>query len=562
MNFERVSEGFAILCDHQGNVQHLLHDSIGIESQVETGRPFTRLIERQSMRKALSMLVELRREGAAFDWELAVPRDSGTMVFHFAGLQVNGALLIVGSRNRIEVMAFYEDLMKINNEQMNALRRLSKARVEVSRQRDRQDQDVYEELSRLNNELVNLQRELSQKNVRLEELNQLKNEFLGMAAHDLRNPLAAILSYSEFLIEQAGPTMSEENRSFLDIIYQSSEFMLQMVNDLLDITTIESGQLRLEPQPTDVGSLLEDNLAVNRMLAEKKSIRIEFRPQGSLPDRMQLDRSKFEQVLNNLLSNAIKYSYPDSVIRVWTEIRAEEWWLAVEDQGQGIAVDELDAVFRIYDRTSAQGTAGERSTGLGLAITKRIVEGHGGRIWVESDEGEGSTFYVALPLPDPERSAEPQANGLEGIEHASEAEVYARPGVGMARRVLVADDDQIGRRVTRKLLERQGCLVSVAKNGRKALEMWQAEPFDLLFFDVHMPEMDGIEATRRIRELEAEMEGHLHTPIVALTAGLQRSERQAYLDAGMDACLGKPLRAPDVAEVLARLAPLDDPVAP
>lgn len=561
MNFERVSEGFAVLCDRQGNVRHLLHDSIGIESGVEAGCPFTRLIERQSMRKALSMLVELRREGAAFDWELAVPWDGGTIVLHFAGLQVNGDILIVGSRSRVEVMAFYEDLMKINNEQMNTLRRLSKARVEVSRQRDRQDQDVYEELSRLNNELVNLQRELSQKNARLEELNQLKNEFLGMAAHDLRNPLAAILSYSEFLIEQAGPTMSEENRSFLEIIYNSSEFMLQMVNELLDITTIESGQLRLEPQPTDVRSLLEDNLAVNRILAEKKSIRIEFEPWGALPDRMSLDRSKFEQVLNNLLSNAIKYSYPDSVIRVWMEIHGDEWWLVVEDQGQGIAADELDAVFRIYDRASAQGTAGERSTGLGLVITKRIVEGHGGRIWVKSEEGRGSTFYVALPRPECERSTEPQAEAENGIEPIPEATPALRADVGMSRRVLVADDDQIGRRVTRKLLERQGCLVSLVENGREAVEMWQAEPFDLLFLDVHMPETDGIEATRIIREREAELEGRPHTPIVALTAGLQRSERQAYLDAGMDACLGKPLRAPDVAGVLERLAPLDNPVA-
>ncbi len=514
------------------------------------------------MRKALNMLVELRQEGAAFDWELAVPQEGGTVVLHCAGFRVNGDMLIVGSRNRVEVMAFYEDLMKINNEQMNALRWLSKERVEASRERGLQDQDVYEELSRLNNELVNLQRKLSQKNARLEELNQLKNEFLGMAAHDLRNPLAAILSYSEFLIEEAGPDMSEEHRDFLEIIYGSSEFMLQMVNDLLDITTIESGQLTLEPEPTDVGALLADNLAVNRVLAEKKSIRIQFEPHGALPDRLRLDRSKFEQVLNNLLSNAIKYSYPESVVRVRTEIRGEEWWVAVEDEGQGISSDELDAVFRIYDRTSAQATGGERSTGLGLAITKRIVEGHGGRIWVESEEGMGSTFFVALPLPESERVSVEGADTEREMAADHEEAGTSSPEVGMARRVLVADDDTIGRQVTRKLLERQGCLVSLAENGREAIEMWEAEPFDLLFFDIHMPEMDGIQATRRIREREAEMEGAPHTPIVALTAGMQQSERETYLEAGMDAYLGKPLRAPEVADVLDRLAPLDNPVAP
>jgi signal transduction histidine kinase/ActR/RegA family two-component response regulator len=523
------------------------------------------------------MLVELRREGSAFDWELAVPQDGEAVVLHFAGFRVSEDLLIVGSRNRVEVMAFYEDLMKINNEQMNTLRRLSKERAEASRTRGRQDQDVYEELSRLNNELVNLQRELSQKNTRLEELNQLKNEFLGMAAHDLRNPLAAILAYSEFLIEQAGPEMNEEHSHFLEIIHSSSEFMLQMVNDLLDITTIESGQLTLEPQETDVLSLLEDNLTVNRVLAEKKSIHIEFEPRGSLPDRLMLDRSKFDQVLNNLLSNAIKYSYPESEICVWTEIRDNEWWIAVEDEGQGIPEDEQDAVFRIYDRTSVRSTSGERSTGLGLAITKRIVAGHRGRIWLESEEGVGSTFYVALPLSD---SLETEAAKTAVTDNdASRSTTTARSaqdidadtlslgseasqdGVGMARRVLVADDDEISRRVTRKILERQGCLVSLAKNGYDAVEMWDEDDYDVLFLDVNMPDVDGIEAVRRIRAREAEIVGHPHTPIVALTAGMQAAEREACLDAGMDACIVKPLRAAEVASLLERLAPLDNPVA-
>jgi len=258
------------------------------------------------------------------------------------------------------------------------------------------DSALYDELSRLNNELVAMQRELAKKNVELEQLNALKNQFLGIAAHDLRNPLSVIMSYSEFLKEDAGAVLNDEQREFLDIIRASSRFMLNLVNNLLDVAQIEAGQLRLDLQPLDLVALIRHNIMLNRVLAAKKQIEIELMDEP-LP-LLLLDASKIEQVLNNLLSNAIKFSPPRTTIRVRVARADDQILLAVQDQGPGIPPNELDKLFKPFQRTSVKSTAGEKGTGLGLSIVKKIVEGHHGKIWVESQVGQGTTFFVALPL--------------------------------------------------------------------------------------------------------------------------------------------------------------------
>jgi signal transduction histidine kinase len=291
-------------------------------------------------------------------------------------------------------------MVRINNEQMNALRRAVKENVVLTGEAQR-DQELYEELSQLNNELVNLQRELSRKNAELARLNELKNQFLGMAAHDLRNPLAAIQAYSEFLIEETGPELSDEHQEFLNVIHESSYFMVQLVNELLDVSTIESGQLRLNRSYTDLVALVRRSVELNNTLAHKKDITLTLEVAGDFPT-VAIDGSKMVQVVNNLISNAIKYSYPDSNVLIRLRRDDGRATLLVADEGQGIPEDETDKLFQYFGRTSVQTTAGERSTGLGLAIARNIVVGHGGEIWAESEVGEGSTFYVSLPLSSPE----------------------------------------------------------------------------------------------------------------------------------------------------------------
>jgi signal transduction histidine kinase len=433
------ASGIALMCDTQGTIQYVIRDELNLGDRIAPGRPLTLVVDRASFQKALNFLVTLREQKAAFDWEMNITVDGSegdeTMTLHFAGglitgleerrdardvvggapLEESALLLIVGARTSNGVRMLYEALMRINNEQMNALRAAVKTQTDLEAKEalswpeKERDNTLYDELSRLNNELANLQRQLAKKNVELERLNEQKNQFLGMAAHDLRNPLGVIMMYSEFLLEEASCVLDEEQNEFLSIIHASAEFMLYLVNDLLDIAKIESGELQLELQPTDLVSLVRHNVALNRVLASRKNIKLNMEAKVTadtthpligvedLPD-MMLDGYKIDQVLNNLITNAIKFSEPHSQVKVSVARESDEVIIAVQDEGPGIPADEIDKLFNPFARTSVKSTAGEKSTGLGLAIVRKIVVGHGGRIWVESEVDSGSTFYVALPF--------------------------------------------------------------------------------------------------------------------------------------------------------------------
>jgi len=238
--------------------------------------------------------------------------------------------------------------------------------------------------------------ELQQKNERLEQLDQQKNHMLGMAAHDIRNPLGIILGYAKFLQVDAGPLLSAEHRAFLDAITQSSEFVLGLVEQLLDISTIESGKLIIERAPMDLARLVTKHVNLINVLAVRKNIRltVDVPRDGA---KLHADASKLEQVLDNLIGNAIKFSPSGTTIHVRVQTNANNIEFSVQDEGPGIPRGELNRLFRPFSTTSVRASNGERSTGLGLAIARRIVEGHGGEISVESEVGRGTTFRVLLP---------------------------------------------------------------------------------------------------------------------------------------------------------------------
>lgn len=257
-------------------------------------------------------------------------------------------------------------------------------------------EQLRQSLVQLNNDFSNLNRELQKGNAELVKLNELKNQLLGMAAHDLRNPIGAIQNLSSFLLEETGKALNPMHLQFLNLIHSSSSFMLSLLDDLLDIAKIEAGKLDLDMQPRDLIELVKRNVALNQVLADKKKIRIRLHHYEALP-LVPLDAMKIEQVLNNLLSNAMKFSEPETVVTINVLRSGDHVTVSVADQGQGIPEADLGKLFQPFSKTSVRSTSGEKSTGLGLAIVRKIIMGHLGKIWVQSHVGKGSTFFFSLP---------------------------------------------------------------------------------------------------------------------------------------------------------------------
>ena len=257
--------------------------------------------------------------------------------------------------------------------------------------------EVQKQIIYLNEELSNLARELHKKNAQLHRLNQEKNQFLGMAAHDLRKPIGLVIAYAEFLMDEAGHLLDDEQERFLDTIHRSSMFMKRLVDDFLDVSAIEAGKFELDLQPADMRNILDQSLQLNEIQAVKKGIALQVEKAAHLP-RMCMDASKIEQVITNLVSNAIEHAHPKTSVIIHLQANEKRITFSVKDQGPGIPPEEMDRLFKPFEKTSTKKIGGEKSTGLGMIITRKIIEAHCGSIWVKSLLDQGTTVYFTLPL--------------------------------------------------------------------------------------------------------------------------------------------------------------------
>ena len=248
----------------------------------------------------------------------------------------------------------------------------------------------------LQNQILSEQRKMLVE--QLSKANAAKNRFLGMAAHDLRNPLASIRGIAEFLREGAVGPLTSEQRELIDTIHGASQSMLHMVNELLDVATIEAGELKLSLENHNLGDLIAKSVSMISREALKKKTHVTFNPPGEAVT-LSIDPAKMKQVVDNLLSNAIKYSPPGSTIRAFVTLNAADSTCScsIQDEGPGIPDDERDRLFKDFSRLSSKPTGGEKSTGLGLAICRKIVEAHHGKVVAENLPGRGCEFRVTLP---------------------------------------------------------------------------------------------------------------------------------------------------------------------
>ncbi|WP_223393382.1 ATP-binding protein [Caulobacter segnis] len=375
-----------------------------------------------------------------------------------------------------------------------------------------------------------------------ETANRAKTEFLATMSHEIRTPLNGVLGMAQIM---ASGELAPDQRRRLDTITASGHSLLSVINAVLDISKVEAGKMDIVPAPFDLSAHLDALRQLYGGLARDKDLDFSLEIAPSAAGWRLGDAERLRQVMSNLISNAIKFT-EDGSVRVIVEGDDQDLTVRVVDTGVGIPEDQRDRLFTKFAQLDSSSTRRAGGSGLGLAICKTLAELMGGTIAFSPSPEGGACFSVTLPMP----AVAPAASPAPALDIAP-PEVEAG-----APKILVVDDNQTNRAVLLTLLGHLGVDGYFAVDGREAVAMWEKDHWDAILMDIHMPVMDGVEASQTIRAGERSS-GRPRTPIIAVTASVLTHERTLYAEAGMDALVPKPVEIPRLVEALAKVLSLD-----
>jgi signal transduction histidine kinase/ActR/RegA family two-component response regulator len=419
-----------------------------------------------------------------------------------------------------------------------------KQAVEELKQAKEQAEKGKIELEQLNRQL---EAAVSQANMMTQKAvaaDLAKSEFLAGISHQIRTPLNAVIGFSQVLAEQ---DLTDEQRHYADLIRESSENLLQLINDVLDFSRLEVGKLNIQISECSLGCLLAITESLMRPAAMEKGLKFEILQCGELPAQIRTDFVRLRQCLINLISNSIKFTETGYVyVNVSVQQLNEIPYICfdVEDTGIGIPPDKQQLIFERF--VQADETIGRRfgGTGLGLAITKRLANLLGGDVSISSQPGKGSVFTLRIPAGLDIKSQPPldRYNFVNELNRGSDLSEQVK----FSGQVLVAEDSRVNRMLIRLLLERLGLWVTTAEDGKEALNKALNQPYDLIFMDIQMPNMDGYQVVETLRRKAVTI------PIVALTAHTTDHDREKCIAAGCNDCLSKPINRKELTELLSK----------